>query len=636
MYYSTAAGKIGTALFYTALVLLLFSSFHIIEDAVPVWFPKVSLCMKYLATVLCLARIAMIGIDSPRYAVTCFCLFVLLFISSRLGLNNNLTFTFALVAASRGADSRVILRIYLCFFVLMLLLNPAMYLAVISGNITKHRMGMTGNSWGFQNPNTLAYVLMVLTFLVCSMPRFPKRPALLFTVSWIMAGATFLLTLSATCSLLLMIFPAACLLLERMKSRARWTAALPAAALLFSVLMAAAVGPGYGDNTFLCRFSIPRLSYSIYGLSWLGQDAGTVLPQSAMHEGFTEPLCLDNTFLCLPLRDGIIPAIIFMAFLSCLLYRIASSGRPVLLAAAVCIVISGLMESYPSNFILNFPLLLFFSEERKVDLRVGKALCLGSVLVALAALFYIHSPWLHFRSPEVGGRARISDIAVPDGSERIDAQGDEYKEFLRNLPLAPEGTPVMYYEKPDRAEGIEPYCHRVVNMPLISPAEQCADVCMHLRADYLFRSRQYCKIHFEDTQHGVMRYPVIAGRLEEAYRNFLIKVFDRSNTESLRNEMIQRSRPEDVEIGDVWCYDVHARDSVSYGHAMMVADVAVDRATGEKIVLLVQGSKPSCSIHVLRNTLEPGLSPWFRLKGEGDFIDFGFARYRNDELYHFQ
>lgn len=47
MYYSTAAGKIGTALFYTALVLLLFSSFHIIEDAVPVWFPKVSLCVNY-------------------------------------------------------------------------------------------------------------------------------------------------------------------------------------------------------------------------------------------------------------------------------------------------------------------------------------------------------------------------------------------------------------------------------------------------------------------------------------------------------------------------------------------------------------------------------------------------------------
>lgn len=540
------------------------------------------------------------------------------------------------MAASWDSDSRVVLRIYLCFFVLMLLLNPALYIAGLSGNLMRHRMGMIGNSWGFPNPNTLAYVLMMLTFLLCSISDLTRRKALLFTVSWAMALATFLLTLNATCTLLLLFFPAACLFLNRMKSHARWVAVLPAAALLFSVLMAASVEPGYGENTFLSRFSIPHLSYQIYGLSWLGQDCGYVLPQSAMHEGFTEPLCLDSTFLCLPLRDGVIPAIIFIAFLCCLLYRIASSGRPVLLAAAVCILVSGLMEIYPSCFILDFPLLLFFNEESKIDSRVGKAICLGSVLMALATLFYAHSPWLPFRDTEGACETRVCDIPVPDGSERINSQGDKYKDFLRDLPLAPEGTPVLYYEKPERAEAIEPYCHRVVDMPLISAAEQCADVCMHLRAEYLFRNRQYLKLHFEDTQHGVMRYPVIAGRLQEAYRNYLVKVFDRANTESLRNEMIQRSSPEEVEIGDVWCYDVHARDSVSYGHAMMVADVAVDSATGEKMVLLVQGSTPSCNIHVLRNTLEPGISPWFRLESNGDFIDFGFARYRKDELYHFQ
>ena len=46
----------------------------------------------------------------------------------------------------------------------------------------------------------------------------------------------------------------------------------------------------------------------------------------------------------------------------------------------------------------------------------------------------------------------------------------------------------------------------MVDLPLLSNAEQCADVCMRLRAEYLYNTGQYGSIRFQDVNGHTLRY----------------------------------------------------------------------------------------------------------------------------------
>ena len=49
------------------------------------------------------------------------------------------------------------------------------------------------------------------------------------------------------------------------------------------------------------------------------------------------------------------------------------------------------------------------------------------------------------------------------------------------------------------------------------------------------------------------------------------------------------------------------------GHAVLVADVAESRATGERRFLLVQSFMPAQDMHVLKNLANADGSPWYPL-----------------------
>jgi hypothetical protein len=49
----------------------------------------------------------------------------------------------------------------------------------------------------------------------------------------------------------------------------------------------------------------------------------------------------------------------------------------------------------------------------------------------------------------------------------------------------------------------------------------------------------------------------------------------------------------------------------SPGHAMLVTDMASD-AAGHKIYLLAQSYMPAQDIHIVKNPMNDGLSPWYR------------------------
>lgn len=257
-------------------------------------------------------------------------------------------------------------------------------------------------------------------------------------------------------------------------------------------------------------------------------------------------------------------------------------------------------------------------------------------IIAFLLIWAVHtfSPWWIPVESVVPDNSITNVIKCPKGYERIKYDKTSMAEYLRRLPLKTKDVPLSLYEGNfTDSDTIVHYCHQVVDIPLVSKYEQCADVCIHLRAEYLYERRQFFKIHFEDTQHNVMRY--WCGYCYYLYYFYLWHTFGWANTESLINEMPQRNL-KDMEPGDVFVYDYKSRPDAKYGHAIMVADMAVNPKTGEKIFLLVQGSTPACDIHIMKNLIDPELSPWFRLDPKAINIDFGFAKYKKGELRYFK
>lgn len=82
--------------------------------------------------------------------------------------------------------------------------------------------------------------------------------------------------------------------------------------------------------------------------------------------------------------------------------------------------------------------------------------------------------------------------------------GTGQADFLRKLPLKKKGSKVDLYTGGNAH--FQPICYAVVAIPLISNNEQCADVCMRLRAEYLFATEQYDRIRFNDVNGQPLPY----------------------------------------------------------------------------------------------------------------------------------
>jgi hypothetical protein len=104
----------------------------------------------------------------------------------------------------------------------------------------------------------------------------------------------------------------------------------------------------------------------------------------------------------------------------------------------------------------------------------------------------------------------------------------------------------------------------------------------------------------------------------------------------LSRELKQRQIAQ-VQPGDVFVYAAVDRPgNQKYGHAVMVVDVAVNKFTGRRAVILAEGNTPARDIHVMRNLLNPLRSPWILLDEDAKTLQLSVFRYKSDELKHFQ
>ena len=261
-------------------------------------------------------------------------------------------------------------------------------------------------------------------------------------------------------------------------------------------------------------------------------------------------------------------------------------------------------------------------------------ICLGFfALGCLCVLFYVYGPWWFTKIQEYDDKhGSIRQIELPEGFERLPDDGDGFANYLRSLPLAEKGVPVRTMSG-EVVDSLLPYTYRVVNLPLLHEFEQCADVCIRLRAEYLFRTRQFWRIHFDDTQYHTMRY--YWGGYQKKFMSYLFHVYKFANTESLIHELPRRSLQE-MKSGDIFVYSAKDREDKEYGHAIMVADVAIHPKTSKKIFLLLQGSTPACNMHILKNQANPTISPWFEIEEKDSVLDLGTATYKRDELRFFR
>lgn len=200
--------------------------------------------------------------------------------------------------------------------------------------------------------------------------------------------------------------------------------------------------------------------------------------------------------------------------------------------------------------------------------------------------------------------------------------------FLRNLPLKPLGSNVLYFDgtiKPNRN-----VYDAVVDLSIgKKDLHQCADAVMRLRADYFYSQKQYNKIHFNftngfraDFSKWTEGYRIaIKGNKTswvktakpsdsyETYWKYLETVFTYAGTASLEKEM-KPINSSDIKIGDVFIKGGFP------GHAVIVVDIAVNPKNNQKIMLLAQSYMPAQEIQILKNPNDNSLSPWYA-------VDFG-------------
>jgi hypothetical protein len=238
-------------------------------------------------------------------------------------------------------------------------------------------------------------------------------------------------------------------------------------------------------------------------------------------------------------------------------------------------------------------------------------------------------------------------IGVPPGFERVEVAAGSFAEYLRQLPLKPDGAPVLYHDgREKRNAGV--YV-AVVEMSLGDrDLQQCADAIMRLRGEYFWGRGEYEKIAFNFTNG----FPVPYSKWMEGYRisfsgntaswyektspsntyedflRYMDIIFAYAGTLSLEQELV--SVPwEEMEIGDVLIR------GGSPGHAVLVVDMAENKNTGEKLYLLAQSYMPAQDTQLLANPSDAALSPWYALSETGAEIRTPEWTFTRDQLRRF-
>jgi len=236
-------------------------------------------------------------------------------------------------------------------------------------------------------------------------------------------------------------------------------------------------------------------------------------------------------------------------------------------------------------------------------------------------------PWLgddrDFPKPDASLEQRFP---TPPGYQRVKVVAGSFAEWLRFLPMAPEGTPAKSWDGKETLGADDDYLAGVVAIDTGTPdLQQSSDVIIRLHAEYLWSRGEKDKISYisatklsmplsrwEKGQRLIPNGPnvfwVIKGKPSEVdhteFRHYLDAVFNWANSTSLAMRSTPVEDPKQLVAGDFFL------QSQEPNHVAVVLDVA-EKPSGERVALLGQARNPAESIHVVR----PGkATPWFSVR----------------------
>lgn len=233
------------------------------------------------------------------------------------------------------------------------------------------------------------------------------------------------------------------------------------------------------------------------------------------------------------------------------------------------------------------------------------------------------------QSPPDSSSQTIADIPIPGGCTRLNQDSGSFGAWLRDLPLKPPSARIHLYNGNKKA--VQRALYRVIDLPIGDrDLQQCADVAMRLRADYLQSAGRAKDIAFTFTSGDTARYsdwvngirPVVRDNSvswqrahppdssDSTYQQYLQTVFTYAGSYSLSRELPKVDSIRNVQPGDCFI------EGGFPGHVIIVVDMAIDTTTGNKLLLLAQGFTPAQSIHVIRNPFDEKLNPWY-MAGKG-------------------
>ncbi len=211
---------------------------------------------------------------------------------------------------------------------------------------------------------------------------------------------------------------------------------------------------------------------------------------------------------------------------------------------------------------------------------------------------------------------------VPNGFKRIET--DEYGEFIRNIKLLEDKSPVLLYngdKKFNQQVHLAVLDIDVDNVDL----QQCADAALRLRCEYLYQNNKDEMINYHLTSGDKFPYEkyrdgfrlsVSGNKVElikkaeydrtyKTFRKYLLRLFTYAGTLSVSKESTE-IKDEEMKIGDIFI------KGGSPGHCVIIVDICENEA-GEKLFLLAQSYMPAQQIHILKNPNNKEDNPWYTI-----------------------
>ena len=214
----------------------------------------------------------------------------------------------------------------------------------------------------------------------------------------------------------------------------------------------------------------------------------------------------------------------------------------------------------------------------------------------------------------------IGTIPLPQGYERIQLSANSFGAWLRNIRLREDNTLHLFNGQPKTDQASH---YAILDISIgKKDLQQCADAIMRLRGEYFFAQHAYDKIVFKSsakTFHFLQEINnTIPGDRYNKFLSFMEKVFINCGTYTI-DEMTTKINMKEMMPGDVFV------KAGSPGHAMIVADVAINKLTGKKIYVIAQSFMPAQDIHIVINPGKASISPWYEVTEKENIATPGYT-----------